>query len=283
MQALTGGNRQRPTRTDDVSTYIEYCKQKQPSIYASEIQNLLLENHVCPPHNVPSQSSISRCLKSDLGYSYKKFKIIARESLTVPAQHLLERYLIEVSGVNIRALHFFGECSVVKTTENRHYRHSFTGANATEIQRYASNATFTVNLLHNVYGKGHVNILPGPSNGLELLQFFAEALEEQDAFDNPVLKDGDLVVMDNCGFHHARHVEPILRKMLANRGITLVYQPPYHPKYHTCEMCFRYLKGFLRKFSKLAEEHTEIAIFHSLSKITKSMSRNIFKYCGYID
>ena len=118
-----------------------------------------------------------------------------------------------------------------------------------------------MNLLHNVYGIGHVNILPGPSNELELL------LDEQDAFDNPVLKDGDLVVMDNSGFHHARHVEPILRNMLANRGITLVYQPPYHPEYNTCEMCFRYLKGFLRKFSKLAEEHTKIAIFYGLSKM----------------
>ena len=142
-----GGNRQRPARTDDVCTYIEYCKQKQQSIYASKIQNLLLENHVCLPQNVPSQSSISCCLKSDLGYSYKKLKIIARESLTVPARHLLE---------------------------------------------------------------------------------------------------------------------------------------PYHPEYNTCEMCFRYLKGFLRKFSQLAEEHTEIAIFHGLSKITQSMSRNFFKYCGYI-
>lgn len=134
-----------------------------------------------------------------------------------------------------------------------------------------------------MYGVGHVNILPGLSNGVELLQFFAEALNEQDAFDNPVLKDGDLVVMDNCGFHHACHVEPMLRDMLANRGVTLVYQPPYHPEYNTCEMCFRHLKGFLRKFSKLAEEHTEIAIFHGLSEIIQSMLRNFFKYYGYID
>ena len=177
-------------------------------------------------------------------------------------------------------MHFFDECSVVKTTGNRHYGHASIGTNATEIQRYASNATYTVNLLHNVYGVGHVNIVPGPSNGLELLQFFAEALDEQDAFDNPVLKDGDLVVMDNCGFHHARHVEPMLRDMLPNHGITLVYQ-----QYNTCEMCFRHLKGFLRKFSKLAEdlEHTEIAIFHGLSETTQSMSRNFFKYCGYIE
>ena len=94
-----------------------------------------------------------------------------------------------------------------------------------------------------VYGVGHVNILPGLSNGLELLQIFPKH-DEQDTFDNPVLKDGDLIVMDNCGFHHAGHVEPRLRDMLANRGVTRIYQPPYHPQYNTCEICFRHLKGF---------------------------------------
>ena len=250
---------------------------------AAEIQDLLVENNVCLPQNVPSASSLSRCLKEDLGYSRKKLKVVPRESLTPHVQGLLDDYLAAVCSVNIRTLHFFDECSVTKTSGNRHYGHSGIGSRAIEIQRYASNATYTVNLLHNVYGIGHANILPGPSNGLELLNFFAEALDEQDAFNNPLLKHGDTVVMDNYGFHHARHVEPVLRDMLANHGIRLIYQPPYHPEYNTCEMCFRHLKGFLRKFSKFAELHTEIAIFHGLSEITQGMSRNFFSYCGYID
>ena len=165
--------------------------------------------------NLPSQSSISRCLRSDLGYSYKKLKVVARESHTPEVQELLDRYLAAVCSVNIRTLHFFDECSVVKTTGNRRYGHSAVGKQAVEVQRYASNATCAVNLLHNVYGVAHVNLLPGPSNGLELLNFFAEAIEERDVFDNPTLKEGDTIVMDNCGFHHARYVEPVLRDMLA--------------------------------------------------------------------
>ena len=78
---------------------------------------------------------------------------------------------------------------------------------------------------------GHVNLLPCPYNGLELLNFFAEALEEEDFFGNPLLQVGDTVIMDNCGFHHARHVELVLRNMLAAHGIALIYQPPYHPQY----------------------------------------------------
>ena len=117
-------------------------------------------------------------------------------------------------------MHFFEECSVVKTSGNRHHGNSLIGQPALEVQRYASNATFTVSLLHNMYGVGHVNLLPGPSNGLELRNFFAEALWEEDMFGNPLLKDGDTVIMDNCGFYHARHVEPVLRNMLTTRGVS---------------------------------------------------------------
>ena len=70
--------------------------------------------------------------------------------------------------------------------------------------------------------------------------------------------------MDNCGFHHARHIEPVLQDMLAIRGINLIYQPPYHPQYNTCEMCFCQLKGWLRKYSLFAETYTEVAIFSRL-------------------
>lgn len=67
-----------------------------------------------------------------------------------------------------------------KQQAHRRYGHSQIGAPAVEIQRYASNANFTVNLLHSIFGISHVNVLNGPSNGLELLNFFAEALEEKD-------------------------------------------------------------------------------------------------------
>ena len=62
---------------------------------------------------------------------------------------------------------------------------------------------FTKDLLHSIFGVSHVYVMNGPSNGMELLNFFAEALEEKNVLDNPVLKEGDTVIMDNCGFHQA--------------------------------------------------------------------------------
>ena len=85
---------------------------------------------------------------------------------------------------------FFYVCSV-KTRGNRTYGHSQIGSLAVEIQRYASNATFTGNLLHRIFRVSHVNAINGRSNRLELLNFFAEALEEKDVLDNLVVKEGD--------------------------------------------------------------------------------------------
>ena len=277
-----GGNRTRTARTDDVVYYTEFCKRQRPSILAEEIQKLLVDNLVVLPENVPSQSSVSRALTQDLGYTYKKIKAVPRESLTENIEEKLARYLAICSVANPNKMFFFDECSVIKTTGNRIYGHAALGKCAFEVQRYASNATYTVNLLHNIFGVQYVNIIPGPSNGLELLNFFDEAIEQVDIFGNPLFSPGDVVVMDNCGFHHALHVKPVLENMLALQGTALVFQPPYHPIYNTCEQCFRFLKSWLRKNTELAENQTELCIYDALSRITQEMSRNFFRHAGYI-
>ena len=61
---------------------------------------------------------------------------------------------------------------------------------------------------------------------MELLNFFDEALQLEREDGSAVLERGDCVIMDNCGFHHARFVEPVLRGMLGDFGLGLIYQPP---------------------------------------------------------
>ena len=274
--------RARKARTDHIISFIEYLKQKQPSIYGKEIQQQLLINNVCLPENIPSLSSISRILTSDLGYSYKQIEPIAREAERPDIIEKLEEYIAVISGVECNRLHFFDESSVVVTSGNRRRGHSAVGTPAIEVQRYASNATYTVNLLHNVSGISYFNILRGASNGLELINFFEEAMEQGDIDGNPVIKDNDVIVMDNCGFHHGNNVEPHLRDMLEERHAHLIYQPPYHPCYNTCEACFSHTKKTLRRYPKYTEKHTELCISDALGLIKEGLSRQFFKFCGYI-
>ena len=273
----------RTARTDDAIAYTELMKINKPSIYAKEIRQQLEKDSVCFQENVPSNSSISRILKSDLGYSYKKLSVIPRETERDDVMEKLQNYIAEVSGIDVNRMHFFDESSVVVTSGNRSRGHSAVGKPAFEVQRYASNATFTVNLLHNVDGISHFNILRGPSNGLELLQFFEEALEQVDAFEKPVVKVDDVIVMDNCGFHHGNDIEPNLRDMLHDeRRAHLIYQPPYHPCFNTCEQCFHFMKTVLRRYTAYTEKYTELRISDALQMITAGHLRQFFKFCGYL-
>ena len=137
---------------------------------------------------------------------------------------------------------FFYESSVIKTTSNRKYGNSYRGQPALELQRYASNATYKINLLHSAPGVDHFNVIPGSSNGHELIAFFENAVADRNGQGMGILLHGDTVIMDNCGFHHGRFIEPLVRDTLSDVGVDLVFQPPYSPELNTCELCFNQIK-----------------------------------------
>ena len=102
-----GGNKTRLARTEDVVTYTEFCKQQQPSISAEEIQRKLVDNNVCLRENCPSTSSITRALREDLGYSYKRLNVTARESLTATAAFPTWRRSSQISNRTSRSNSWF--------------------------------------------------------------------------------------------------------------------------------------------------------------------------------
>ena len=125
------------------------------------------------------------------------------------------------------------------------------------------------------------NILEGPSNRLEMLNFYYEVLQEQRADGSAVLERGGCVIMDNCGFHHGHRVEPVLRAMLADCGVRLLSQPPYSLHFNTYEYCFNATKAFLRRHNVLAVNETKIAIAQAILNITAENSYAYFKHRGY--
>ena len=266
----------------DTLKAIELYKLQKPSIFLKEIRHKLLEDSVCDPETVPSRTYIHKGL-SELGYSHKKITSVPKESQTPTNQAKYDAYLDLISDIDGNTMHFFDECSVIKSSGKRKFGDSYKGTRAIEVQRYASNATYTVNLLHSVSGIDYFNILEGPSNGQELLRFFIDALEVTFPCGISKLNHGDVVIMDNCGFHHGRQTEQRLTTMLAVRNIKLIFQPPYHPQLNTCEYCFGQLKQYLCEHEKYSDEMTEMAICDGLmEKITSSVSRKIFNHCGYL-
>ena len=215
-------------------------------------------------------------------FSKKKLTVCPFEAEKPGALDQQNEYLQAISRYPASKLHFFDESSVIKTTGNRKYGNATVGERAIELQRYASNATFTINLLHSVIGVDYFNILQGPSNGLELLNFSDDALQVERANGSAALERGDVVVMDNCGFHHACHIKPLLRDMLNTYGIELIYQPPYSPHLNTCEYCFNQIQQFLQLHQLLAMNETEVAIGEAIWHITAENSAGYYRKCGYL-
>ena len=58
---------------------------------------------------------------------------------------------------------------MIRTTGNRTYGHGYRGHPAVEVQRYASNANYTVNLLHSMRGVDYFNAVAFHSGSNSIL------------------------------------------------------------------------------------------------------------------
>ena len=132
----------------DTMQFIEYLKFGRPSITANEIRQDLINTNAI---GIPAESTIIRVLRDRLGYTYKKVTAIPRESERDDIRLKLVNFMEIMSATDLAKLHFLDESSVVRTSGNRIYGHSARGKQAYEVQRYVSDTTLTVNLMHLEY------------------------------------------------------------------------------------------------------------------------------------
>ena len=156
--------------TEDVLQCIEIWKLQKPATYARGIPSKLLLEGICDGFIIPFVPLITRRQWGKFGMTQKKICQIPTEQ--VRNIQKVDDFLQNTQGLNPTTLHFFDEVSVIKTTSNRLYGHSYRGFKTAEVQKYASNATFTVNLLHRAFGVDYYNVILGASDGEGLIAFF---------------------------------------------------------------------------------------------------------------
>jgi transposase len=93
----------------------------------------------------------------------------------------------------------------------------------------------------------------------------------------PTLSKGDVVILDNVGFHKSERVEQLVKA----KGAWLLFLPAYSPDLNPIEMAFSKLKTLLRKRAARSFD----AISDALGEIVRLFSvtdcRNFFKAAGY--
>ena len=113
-------------------------------------------------------------------------------------------------------------------------------------------------------------VIDGPINGDWFEAYVTQVLV-------PVLRPGDIVIMDNLSSHKRLAV----REKIEAVGASLLFLPPYSPDFNPIEKAFARLKAMLRK----AGERTVAALWDRIGDLIKTFKptecANYFKSCGY--
>ena len=105
-------------------------------------------------------------------------------------------------------------------------------------------------------------------------QLFASYVEQVLA---PTLRPGQVVLADNLSAHKSARA----REIIASRGCTLLFLPPYSPDYSPIELAFAKIKTALRQAAARTREELETAIAVALAQITPADAHAFFEHCGY--
>lgn len=112
--------------------------------------------------------------------------------------------------------------------------------------------------------------LDGAINGDAFLAYVEQALV-------PVLRPGDIVVMDNLPAH-----EPLaVRRAIEAAGAELHFLPPYSPDFNPIELAFAKIKAWLKKAAARTVEDLWSAIRGAIDAITPADAESFFAATGY--
>jgi len=93
----------------------------------------------------------------------------------------------------------------------------------------------------------------------------------------PVLKPGQIVVMDNLSSHKVKGI----REAIEAVGAELWYLPPYSPDLNPIEPMWSKVKAVLRSLARRTTTTLYRAIGHALSRVEATECLNYFHHCGY--
>jgi len=89
----------------------------------------------------------------------------------------------------------------------------------------------------------------------------------------PVLRPGQVIVLDNLG----AHLRPQVRELIESTGALLVYLPPYSPDLNPIEFMFSKLKAALRALAARTQEGVLDALRLALDTVTPSDAQGWFQ------
>lgn len=115
-----------------------------------------------------------------------------------------------------------------------------------------------------------LQVIDGTVDGPTFVSFLGDML-------GPNLVPGDIVVMDGPRLHRVAGVH----EALATRGAKPLYLPRYSPELNPIEMCWSYLKAWVRRRTPRVAARLIDAVHEAWGKVTADLCKSWIRHCGY--
>jgi transposase len=113
-------------------------------------------------------------------------------------------------------------------------------------------------------------VFDGPINGACFRAYVRQQLA-------PILRPGDIVIMDNLGSHKSAAI----RQAIKAAGARLWFLPPYSPDLNPIEQAFAKIKHWMRQAQKRTVEQTWRHLGSLIGTIKPAECANYFLNAGY--
>jgi len=224
-----------------------------------------------------SLSTVHRTLAL-LGYTRKKLSKTALER----CQAARDLFLFNIGDEHPQQLVFTDESAVNILTTYRSMGHAPKGSRACKHTYFQRGDRFSILPALSLRGIIHVNITRGSFNGDSFLAYIGELVNVM----NPYPQPESVLVMDNCAIHHVDGV----MDLCTEKGVKLIYLPPYSPDFNPIEECFSFMKGVIRRHGAqfraavdTKDDHAVHAFLTDvLSMVTPSHVEGWFQHSNYL-
>ncbi len=256
-------------------SFIAQTLTVHPTMYQYELKEKILQYTNNPDLNDVSIPTICRTIKNRLPggeWSRKKVKSSNKNRYTPENMDLTQIYLDFISRQDKYTIKFMDEAGVNTNNGRRFFGYSPKREVAVDISKHAKGANHTVNLLVGLDGTKFCTVLNGPSDTFSYINFFNEAMQGITDQGRPVLNPGDIIVVDNCPFHHSE-AEDILINFFDDYNISYIFLPRYSPDMNPVEACFLKMKTLLKQeyYQRLlADNLVAVAVLDTISDISLS-------------
>lgn len=236
-----------------------------PDATLDEIQEQLADEH-----NIEaSTSSISRALAA-LGLTRKKKTVRAKQRDRDDVVERRSEFMALMPSLDSQRLVFIDEAGINLLMRRTYARSQVnTRAECKEDVGYAKNITMIGALT--LDGLEALFTIEGACDGQVFMVYIEKVLSE-------ILRDGDIVVMDNVKFHLSERVASLIESL----GASVLYLPPYSPELNPIEECWSKVKTHLRKVAARTEEALHQALSKAEDLVLQDDARGWFTHAGYL-